>query len=211
MGLKDLLNRKKKKKTGGDDANNNSSSHKSETEPESRISPTKSASDLQSYDSRVRIEEELEQVFNKFDVNGDGKISASELGSIMGSLGHEPTNEELINMIKEVDADGDGFINLREFIELNTKDIDSNEVLDNLKNAFSVFDVDNNGLITAEELQNVLKKLGDSCSITESRKMIAGADRDGDGMINFDEFKDMMMMGSKFDSTSKKQEIVSED
>ncbi|XP_071735565.1 probable calcium-binding protein CML25 [Rutidosis leptorrhynchoides] len=201
MGLKDLLNRKKKKKNGGDDSNNNNSSHKQP--PESIVS-----SDLQPSDSRVRIEEELEQVFKKFDVNGDGKISASELGSILGSLGHQPTNEELTNMIKEVDADGDGFIDLREFIELNTKDIDSNEVLDNLKNAFSVFDVDNNGLITAEELQNVLKKLGDSCSINESRKMIAGADRDGDGMINFDEFKDMMMSGSKFES---KQEIVSED
>ncbi|CAL0323418.1 unnamed protein product [Lupinus luteus] len=38
---------------------------------------------------------ELEQVFNKFDVNGDGKISSSELGSIMGSLGQHLSEEEL--------------------------------------------------------------------------------------------------------------------
>ncbi|KAI3744428.1 hypothetical protein L1987_57508 [Smallanthus sonchifolius] len=213
MGLKNLLSRKKKKnkKTG-----DNNSTHEPEPEPTNpATSPTKpapEASRLKHSDSRVRIEDELQQVFNKFDANGDGKICASELGSIMGSLGHHPTAEELQNMIKEVDADGDGFIDLGEFIELNTKDIDSTEVLENLKDAFAVFDVDKNGLITAEELLDVLKSLGDNCTITDSRKMIAGADRDGDGMINFDEFKDMMMMGSHFDSKGlKKQEIVSED
>ncbi|KAK9074564.1 hypothetical protein SSX86_007163 [Deinandra increscens subsp. villosa] len=206
MGLKNLLNRKRKKKTG-DNINTDDQSESTET------SPTKSTAEgsrTKSLDSRVRIEEELEQVFKKFDVNGDGKICASELGSIMGSLGHHPTDEELQNMIKEVDADGDGFINLEEFIELNTKDIDSTEVLENLKDAFSIFDIDKNGLITAEELLNVLKSLGENCTITESRKMIAGADRDGDGMINFDEFKDMMKMGFHFDS-KEQQEIVSED
>ncbi|PWA52097.1 polcalcin Jun o 2 [Artemisia annua] len=74
----------------------------------------------------------------------------------MGSLGQKPTETELVNMIKEVDADGDGFIDLHEFIALNTKDVDSNELLENLKEAFSVFDIDKNGSISAEELQKVL-------------------------------------------------------
>ena len=163
-------------------------------EPMMKTTPVISRHD--SYDdARVRIEEELEQVFKKFDVNGDGKISSSELGSIMGSLGHRPTEDELEKMIVEVDADGDGFIDLQEFIELNTKGIDSAELMENLKEAFSVFDVDNNGSITAEELQNVLSSLGEECSLGDCRRMIAGVDQDGDGMINFDEFKVMMTMG----------------
>ncbi|KAL5053761.1 hypothetical protein RYX36_034443, partial [Vicia faba] len=71
--------------------------------------------------TRARLAGELEEVFKKFDVNGDGKISASELGSIMGSLGQPASDEELNNMIREVDGDGDGCISLPEFIELNTK------------------------------------------------------------------------------------------
>ncbi|PSR91041.1 Calcium-binding protein [Actinidia chinensis var. chinensis] len=153
-----------------------------------------------SLNSRAQIEEEMKQVFKKFDVNDDGKISAGELGSILGSLGYAASAEELEAMIREVDSDGDGCIDLDEFIELNTKDIDSSEVLENLKEAFSVFDIDKNGSISAEELQNVLSSLGDECSIAECRKMINGVDCDGDGMINFEEFKVMMVKGSRFDA-----------
>ncbi|KAK4373373.1 hypothetical protein RND71_008757 [Anisodus tanguticus] len=159
---------------------------------------------VSSIDSRARIEEELKQVFKKFDVNGDGKICSSELGSIMASLGNAATEEELVSMIREVDSDGDGFIDLQEFIELNTKDIDSDEVLENLKDAFSVFDMDKNRSISAEELQTVLRSLGEDCSLAECRKMISGVDCDGDGMINFEEFKIMMVKGSRFDVTDAK-------
>ncbi|CAL0324752.1 unnamed protein product [Lupinus luteus] len=140
---------------------------------------------------------ELDQVFKKFDVNGngDGKISSSKLGSITGSLGQPSSEEELDNMIREVDI-GDGYINLVEFIELNTKGVDSNEVLENLKDAFSIFDVDGNDSITMEELHMVMASLGEECSINECQKMISGVDNNGNDMINFEEFK-IMMMGSQ--------------
>ncbi|CAL5354767.1 unnamed protein product [Camellia sinensis] len=165
------------------------------------LDPSPAISRSSSLNSRAHIEEELKQVFNKFDVNGDGKISSSELGSILSSLGYSATDDELQTMIREVDSDGDGVIDLDEFIELNTKDIDSNEVLENLKEAFSVFDIDKNGSISADELQNVLSSIGEDCSIAECKKMIAGVDCDGDGMINFEEFKVMMSKGLRFDAT----------
>lgn len=182
MGFKHLFSRKKKliKSAGG--------------------SPIADRSPALSVHSRARLTEELEEVFKKFDVNGDGKISASELGSIMGSLGQPATEEELHNMIREVDSDGDGFISLEEFIELNTKGVDSVEAMENIKDAFSVFDIDGNGSISAEELQMVLKSLGDDCSVTECRRMISGVDSDGDGQIDFEEFRVMMMMGSRLDT-----------
>lgn len=187
MGLRNLFNRKKKLRT------TSSASLTAATANSTMISRTPSLS----FQSRANFTEDLEHVFRKFDVNGDGKISSSELGSIMGSLGQPATDEELNEMIREVDADGDGYINLDEFIELNTKDIDPNEVLENLKDAFSVFDLDGNGSITAEELHNVMASLGEECSLVECKKMIDGVDNDGDGMINFEEFK-VMMLGSTF-------------
>ncbi|KAG2269613.1 hypothetical protein Bca4012_062636 [Brassica carinata] len=143
---------------------------------------------------------ELEAVFKKFDVNGDGKISSKELGAIMASLGNEVPEEVLEKAITEIDRKGDGYINFEEFVELNTKGMDQNDVLENLKDAFSVYDIDGNGAISAEELHEVLRSLGDECSIGECRKMIGGVDKDGDGTIDFEEFKIMMTMGSRRDN-----------
>ena len=155
MGFKSLFNRKKK------------------LSQSTAATPIASRSPSLSVHSRSQLAAELEKVFKKFDANGDGKISALELGSIMGSLGQVISEKELDSMIREVDKDGDGFISLQEFIELNTKGVDSDEVMENLKDAFSVFDIDGNGSITAEELQTVMKSLGDECSVAECRKRSA--------------------------------------
>ncbi|KAI5579934.1 hypothetical protein POPTR_008G134300v4 [Populus trichocarpa] len=186
MGFKCLFNRKSKK---------SDSSIDSPSGMAASINGSKSPS------VRLRLQvEELEQVFKKFDVNGDGKISSAELDSFWKKLGHEASEEELQRMITEFDADGDGFIDLQEFVALNTQGVDTNEVMENLKDAFSVYDIDGNGSISAEELHKVMASLGEPCSMAECRKMISGVDRDGDGMIDFEEFKVMMMMGARWDS-----------
>ncbi|KAL2319259.1 hypothetical protein Fmac_028228 [Flemingia macrophylla] len=56
----------------------------------------------------TRMAAELEEVFKKFDVNGDGKISALELESIIRSLKQAASEQELKKLIHEVDDDGDG-------------------------------------------------------------------------------------------------------
>ena len=49
---------------------------------------------------------EYKEAFALFDRNGDGNISANELGSIMRKLGQNPTDTELRDMIREFDTDG---------------------------------------------------------------------------------------------------------
>ena len=49
---------------------------------------------------------ELREAFSLFDKDGDGSISTKELGTVMRSLGQTPSDEELYDMVKEVDADG---------------------------------------------------------------------------------------------------------
>ncbi|KAJ0500111.1 putative EF-hand domain-containing protein [Helianthus annuus] len=138
---------------------------------------------------------DYEKVFNKFDANGDGKISISELGSILAALGGgsvTPENELKVVMA-EIDTDNDGFIDLQEFIAFqnrgcNGSDCDNKE----LREAFDLYDQDKNGKISANELFSVLKSLGEKCSLKDCRKMIKSVDVDGDGCVNFEEFKKMM-------------------
>ena len=55
----------------------------------------------------VHFVAEFKEAFSLFDKNGDGNISASELGTVMRSLGQNPTEPELQDMVNEVDADGE--------------------------------------------------------------------------------------------------------
>jgi len=49
---------------------------------------------------------ELREAFGLFDIDGDGKITTDELGTVMKSLGMNPSADQLRDMIDEVDIDG---------------------------------------------------------------------------------------------------------
>ncbi|KAK9194440.1 hypothetical protein WN944_005147 [Citrus x changshan-huyou] len=55
-----------------------------------------------------------ERVFKRFDLNGDGKISASELADCLNALS-SVSDEEVKKMMAEIDTDGDGVISYDEF------------------------------------------------------------------------------------------------
>lgn len=96
-------------------------------------------------------------------------------------------------MINEVDTDGNGTIDFREFLDLmahKIKDLDSDE---ELREAFKVFDKDQNGYISAAELRHVMINLGEKLTEEEVELMIKEADTDGDGQVNYEEFVRMMM------------------
>merc|ERR1711860_357300 len=59
---------------------------------------------------------EFKEAFSLFDKDGDGTITTKELGTVMRSLGQNPTEAELQDMINEVDADGNGTIDFPEFL-----------------------------------------------------------------------------------------------
>ncbi|URE18824.1 hypothetical protein MUK42_10363 [Musa troglodytarum] len=63
---------------------------------------------------------------------------------------------------------------------------------DELREAFKVFDKDQNGFISATELRNVMISLGEKLTDEEAAQMIREADLDGDGQVNFEEFVKMM-------------------
>ena len=56
-------------------------------------------------------EEELREAFRVFDKDGNGYISAAELRHVMTNLGEKLTDDEVDEMIKEADLDGDGMVN----------------------------------------------------------------------------------------------------
>ena len=70
--------------------------------------------------NKILSKERLESAFKAFDIDSSGTISADELKAILGKY-HAYDDEIWIDIIREVDINGDGVIDLREFSEMMLK------------------------------------------------------------------------------------------
>ncbi|XP_015082166.1 calmodulin-like protein 3 [Solanum pennellii] len=152
---------------------------------------------------------ELSGVFATFDKNNDGYITKQELKQSLKNIGIFMEDGDILEMVEKVDFNKDGFIDIDEFYELCHSFLGIEKVVSeeeeggveegDLKDAFDVFDCDKNGLISEEELSKVLSSLGlnQGKRLDDCKEMIRNVDVDGDGMVNFDEFKKMMRNGGR--------------
>ncbi|KAG6546517.1 hypothetical protein Mapa_012066 [Marchantia paleacea] len=191
-----------------------SSSESVDTEEScSRGASIDSDDDICNISSRTEVQEgccsdldasELKRVFQKFDENQDDLICAADLRRFMSRLDFEVSEEEAVSMLATVDHDGDGKVGFEEFCTLyrslddggdgagELEDADDDE--ETLLEAFKVFDKNNDGFITCQELQTVLLALGlpEGQSLKSCELMIQGVDSDGNGEVDIMEFKQMM-------------------
>jgi calmodulin len=105
------------------------------------------------------------------------------------------THPFAILFTSQADVDGNGTIDFSEFIQMmpaatkNERDEDAEE---EMLEAFKVFDSDGNGMISSDELRQIMANLGEKLTNEEVEEMVKEADIDGDGQINYEEFVRMM-------------------
>ncbi|KAJ8322151.1 hypothetical protein KUTeg_000622 [Tegillarca granosa] len=132
--------------------------------------------------------EEIQQTFRLIDSNGDGKLSIAEIKRSAQKLGCNPTTDDVKEMIKSVDTDGNAYVTYQEYEEMMRQQLMSlayeKEVL---MRAFKKFDKDGSGHIDAGELKHVLRNYGeDKLTEDEVREFFVDFDTNDDGKINID-------------------------
>ena len=80
------------------------------------------------------------------------------------------------------------------------------EQLEEIREAFNLFDTDGSGSIEVKELKAAMRALGFQVKKAEIRKMVADVDKDENGSIEFDEFVDMMT--SRMANRDSKEEVM---
>ena len=99
-----------------------------------------------------------------------------------------PTDDELLDIINEVDADGNGDIDLPEFINLMNRRGKQTDHEEELAEAFKLFDREGNGLIKPKQLKEVMTILGEEPTDEEVEVIMKIIDADGNDVIGFTEF-----------------------
>jgi calcium-dependent protein kinase len=135
---------------------------------------------------------ELNAIFSSIDTSKDGRIARAEL--IKGCervFGYALPEEEIRKMMEAIDFDNSGYIDYSEFI---IAAIDKNKLLsrDRLERAFTAFDKDGNGRISAKELRDMLESESPT-SPDVWDQLIQEVDQNGDGEVDLAEFKTMML------------------
>ena len=91
-------------------------------------------------------------------------------------------------MISDVDDDGSGTIEYEEFLKIMTHQILNRDPKDEILKAFRLFDDDETGNISFNNLKRLAKELGERMTDEELQEMIDEADRHCDGEANEQEF-----------------------
>lgn len=137
---------------------------------------------------------EFREAFQIFDKDHDGMILTKELGTVMRGLGQNPSDNEIAQMILDVDENGDGTIDFKEFLGLIAEKLKTSGNKQELLEAFKLIDKDGIGALPAYEFRYLMSTSGEDIEEEEIDEMIKEADLDGDGTIDFDEFIRMMSL-----------------
>ena len=137
---------------------------------------------------------EYKEAFQIFDKHGEGAISSKELGTIMRSLGLNPSDEDLKEIIDSFDNEkNNNLIDFNSFLVIMAKrknDIDKEE---DLIDAFRVFDKENNGKISSRELRYVMMSSGEDLNENDIEEMIREASTENDDFIDYYKFVKLML------------------
>ncbi len=154
----------------------------------SKAAPAKPSFDANKYVKKNLNAEsvaKLKEVFDVFDYDGSGNISVDELVNTIKALKLESQAGQILAIVNAAGVSGE--FDFGTFIDIFGFGGDSsNEAT--LQTVFEAFDTTGSGAFGPEEFEKVAASVGEQFNPAEVDQMIDFADKDRDGVINYEEF-----------------------
>lgn len=151
------------------------------------------------------------KLFKLFDEDGDGKIPNEELGKLMKKYDSDPTSDEINEMLKFVDEDKSGTLELDEFLKVFEKKLLEPDLYEDILDAFKIFDYNSKGVYNEFELEKIMTEYGFKISKEEFIEFLSFAPRNENGDINYEEFAHFLSLKTtpeEVEKAKKKGEFI---
>ena len=139
---------------------------------------------------------QLQEIFNKY-AGEKGALDEESLQLLIKEKLEQYIQEkQIITLMKKIDTDGSGEIEFDEFIEF-MRNLNKEDELDEdaLKEVFKLFDRDEKGYLTPESVYHIFISIGERIKLEDIINILKENDIDGDGNLNFEDFKMLMQSG----------------
>eukprot|EP00092_Neocalanus_flemingeri_P038430 GFUD01041837.1.p1 GENE.GFUD01041837.1~~GFUD01041837.1.p1 ORF type:complete len:482 (+),score=108.77 GFUD01041837.1:170-1615(+) len=147
-----------------------------------------SSKDLLADPGVVAESNRLKNLFDKLDLNKDGRIDSEELAAGLHNMGYFHISKEQIEMfLQRSDSSKSGDLSLQEFVEYLQKHEKQ------LHFVFSKLDTNKDGRVNSAEIKVAFKNLGISIGVEEAEKLVSRIDDDNSLDISFEEWRDYLM------------------
>ncbi len=127
---------------------------------------------------------EIREIFALFDKKSEGAIDTTELGTIIRALNLNPTEAEIIELMKKIDPAGKGKFDLPALIQLIADRGKDPDTLDDLIEALKVFDSDRDGKITVQEFKIAMMNMGEKMGEHELEEVVNDSELVRDNFIH---------------------------
>ena len=143
---------------------------------------------------------DIKECFDMFDFENQGRVHNTEILPALQSFGWAVSETDAVQIICEMDNEGHGEVDYAAFaswiIKHEEQADDPEEIV---KTIFDRIDTDRSGSITASELMSVFEEMQEKIQqmdmeidMEDAQEIVKEADRNGDGVIDLEEFGELM-------------------
>lgn len=126
--------------------------------------------------------------FKMYDIMGDNFLSSAQLYKALTWLGENPPDPDYAKVLDKVDVEGTDCLTFQNMLDILSHFSHAPITEMELHETFELLDQDRSGTVDAGELKRLMTCVGNALTQEEAEAMIAEADDDCSGEVDFDEF-----------------------